>query len=82
MIQWARTTLVHDVCAYNNDFYAFLATANAYLQLALYLVTGALGTQIFGFKNGLLFYRLMVESVFLFHKVTIKGLRAVINQSI
>ena len=40
----------------------------------LYMVTGALGTQIFGFKNGLIFYRSMVQLVFLFHKMTFKGL--------
>ena len=33
-------------------------------------------------KNGLLFYRSMAEWVFLLHKMTIKGLIAVINQSI
>ena len=33
-------------------------------------------------KNSLLFYRFMVEWVFLFHKMIIKGLITVINQSI
>ena len=33
------------------------------------------------FKNGLTFYRFMVEWVFLLHKITIKGLKAIIKQS-
>ena len=33
-------------------------------------------------KNGLIFYRFLVEWVFLLHKMTIKGLIAIINQSI
>ena len=62
-IQWPHTAFIHDICAYNHDFLAFLAalmhmTPNwghipmMYCQLQplkpLYMVAGALGTQIFG----------------------------------
>ena len=65
-IQWAHTAFIHDICAYKHDFKVFLAapmhmTPNKghipmmYCQLQslkpLYMVSGALGIKIFGFKK-------------------------------
>ena len=98
LIQWAPTKMVHDIGVLiimtSKNFWQLQCIWHQTRVTYLWCITDCshwnhcIWSQelwehnFLVLKNGLLFYRSMAEWVFLLHKMTIKGLIAVINQSI